>query len=234
MSNRARRRNSSSSIRSRAGSIHNPLEIWSTQAGVAAEAVTRAGVSGASIAAIGITNQRETTVVWDRETGQPVYNAIVWQDRRTADFCDQLKAHDSKKKYGRKPACRSTRIFRRPRFAGSRQRRRRARKKARQGRLAFGTVDSWLVWNFTKRSLHITDVTNASRTMLFNIHTLQWDDELAGCARYSAQHVARCAAVVGSVWTDADHAVRIGHSARRIAGDQHAALFGRCARARAW
>jgi glycerol kinase len=185
---------------------HDPQEIWSTQAGVAAEAVTRAGLNGASIAAIGITNQRETTIVWDRETGQPIYNAIVWQDRRTADFCDQLKAQGLQEK-----------IL--DNVEG-------AREKAKQGRLAFGTVDSWLVWNFTKHGLHITDVTNASRTMLFNIHTLQWDDELLDALdipRSMLPEVRASSDVYGPTKTTV-FASKIPLAG--IAGDQHAALFG--------
>ena len=157
---------------------HDPQEIWSTQAGVAAEAVTRAGLNGASIAAIGITNQRETTIVWDRETGQPIYNAIVWQDRRTADFCDQLKAQGLEEKVRAKTGLPIDSYFSATKIRWILDNVEGAREKAKQGRLAFGTVDSWLVWNFTKHGLHITDVTNASRTMLFNIHTLKWDDEL--------------------------------------------------------
>src|SRR5712672_429180 len=122
---------------------HDPGEIWASQIGVAVEALGRAQVRPKELAAIGITNQRETTIVWDRETGEPVYNAIVWQDRRTADYCERLKAQG----------------------AG-------AQARADAGRLAFGTVDSWLVWKLTGGARHITDVSNASRTMLFNIHTL--------------------------------------------------------------
>ncbi len=157
---------------------HDPQEIWSTQAGVAAEAVTRAGLNGASIASIGITNQRETTIVWDRETGHPIYNAIVWQDRRTADFCDQLKAQGLEEKVRAKTGLPVDSYFSATKIRWILDNVEGAREKAKNGRLAFGTVDSWLVWNFTKHSMHITDVTNASRTMLFNIHTLEWDGEL--------------------------------------------------------
>ncbi len=178
MSCRPRKKNSSRSIRSPGWVEHDPQEIWSTQAGVAAEAVTRAGMNGASIAAIGITNQRETTIVWDRETGQPIYNAIVWQDRRTADFCDQLKEQGLEEKVRAKTGLPIDSYFSATKIRWILDNVEGAREKAKQGRLAFGTVDSWLVWNFTKGGLHVTDVTNASRTMLFNIHTLQWDDEL--------------------------------------------------------
>jgi glycerol kinase len=205
---------------------HDPHEIWSTQAGVAAEAVTRAGVGGSAIAAIGITNQRETTIVWDRDTGQPVYNAIVWQDRRTADFCDQLKAQRLEETVRAKTGLPIDSYFSATKIRWILDNVEGAREKARQGRLAFGTVDSWLVWNFTKRSLHITDVTNASRTMLFNIHTLQWDDELLAALdipRSMLPEVRPSSEVYGRAQTTvfASNIPLAG-----IAGDQHAALFG--------
>ena len=158
---------------------HDPGEIWASQIGVAVEALGRAQVRPRDIAAIGITNQRETTIVWDRETGEPVYNAIVWQDRRTAEFCDRLKAdgHEAIVQPEDRPAS-STPIFPAARSLDARQRAGRARTRAEAGKLAFGTVDSWLVWKLTGGATHVTDVSNASRTMLFNIHTLEWDDEL--------------------------------------------------------
>jgi len=205
---------------------HDPQEIWSTQAGVAAEAVTRAGLNGASIAAIGITNQRETTIVWDRETGQPIYNAIVWQDRRTADFCDQLKAQGLQEKVRAKTGLPIDSYFSATKIRWILDNVEGAREKAKQGRLAFGTVDSWLVWNFTKHGLHITDVTNASRTMLFNIHTLQWDDELLDALdipRSMLPEVRASSDVYGPTKTTV-FASKIPLAG--IAGDQHAALFG--------
>jgi glycerol kinase len=205
---------------------HDPLEIWSTQAGVAAEAVTRAGLNGTSIAAIGITNQRETTIVWDRETGQPIHNAIVWQDRRTADFCDQLKAQGLEEKVRAKTGLPIDSYFSATKIRWILDNVEGAREKAKQGRLAFGTVDSWLVWNFTKHSLHITDVTNASRTMLFNIHTLQWDDELLDALdipRSMLPEVRASSDVYGPTKTTV-FASKIPLAG--IAGDQHAALFG--------
>ncbi|MFX1735925.1 glycerol kinase GlpK [Paraburkholderia sp. A1RI_3L] len=205
---------------------HDPQEIWSTQAGVAAEAVTRAGLNGTSIAGIGITNQRETTIVWDRETGHPIYNAIVWQDRRTADFCDQLKAQGLEEKVRAKTGLPIDAYFSATKIRWILDNVEGAREKARQGRLAFGTVDSWLVWNFTKHSLHITDVTNASRTMLFNIHTLKWDDELLEALdipRSMLPEVRPSSEVYGpTVTTVFASKIPIGG----IAGDQHAALFG--------
>jgi len=205
---------------------HDPQEIWSTQAGVAAEAVTRAGLNGASIAAIGITNQRETTIVWDRETGQPIYNAIVWQDRRTADFCDQLKAQGLEEKVRAKTGLPIDSYFSATKIRWILDNVEGAREKAKQGRLAFGTVDSWLVWNFTKHGLHITDVTNASRTMLFNIHTLKWDDELLDALdipRSMLPEVRASSEVYGPTKTTV-FASKIPLAG--IAGDQHAALFG--------
>src|SRR4051812_46567240 len=205
---------------------HDPQEIWSTQAGVAAEAVTRAGLNGTSIAAIGITNQRETTIVWDRETGHPVYNAIVWQDRRTAGFCDELKAQGLEPTVRAKTGLPIDSYFSATKIRWILDNVEGAREKAQQGRLAFGTVDSWLVWNFTKGGLHITDVTNASRTMLFNIHTLKWDDELLDALdipRSMLPQVRPSSEVYGPIKTTvfASNIPLAG-----IAGDQHAALFG--------
>jgi glycerol kinase len=205
---------------------HDPQEIWSTQAGVAAEAVTHAGLNGTSIAAIGITNQRETTIVWDRETGHPIYNAIVWQDRRTADFCDELKAQGLEEKVRAKTGLPIDSYFSATKIRWILDNVEGAREKARHGRLAFGTVDSWLVWNFTKHGLHVTDVTNASRTMLFNIHTLQWDDELLQALdipRSMLPEVRPSSEVYGPTKTTV-FASKIPLAG--IAGDQHAALFG--------
>ncbi|AUT61027.1 glycerol kinase GlpK [Paraburkholderia terrae] len=205
---------------------HDPQEIWATQAGVAAEAVTHAGLNGTSIAAIGITNQRETTIVWDRETGHPIYNAIVWQDRRTADFCDQLKAQGLEQTFRAKTGLPIDSYFSATKIRWILDNVDGAREKARQGKLAFGTVDSWLVWNFTKHELHITDVTNASRTMLFNIHTLQWDDELLDALdipRSLLPEVRPSSEVYGPTKTTV-FASKIPLAG--IAGDQHAALFG--------
>src|SRR6201986_402259 len=157
---------------------HDPNEIWSTQAGVAAEATVKMGINGTNIKAIGITNQRETTIVWDKNTGEPVYNAIVWQDRRTAAFCDELKNK------GLADLVRSkTGLVIDAYFSGSKVRWildnvPGARTKAEAGELAFVTVDSWLVWKFTRGRIHATGVTNACRTMVVNIRTLEWDQEL--------------------------------------------------------
>lgn len=205
---------------------HDPQEIWSTQAGVAAEAVTRVGLNGTAIAAIGITNQRETTIVWDRETGHPIHNAIVWQDRRTADFCDKLKAQGLSEKVRAKTGLPIDSYFSATKIRWLLDNVEGAREKARQGKLAFGTVDSWLVWNFTKHELHVTDVTNASRTMLFNIHTLDWDDELLDALeipRSMLPQVRASSEIYGPTKTTV-FASKIPLAG--IAGDQQAALFG--------
>ncbi len=205
---------------------HDPQEIWSTQAGVAAEAVTRAGVNGTAIAAIGITNQRETTIVWDRDTGQPIYNAIVWQDRRTAGLCDQLKAQGLEEKVRAKTGLPIDAYFSATKIRWILDNVDGAREKAKQGKLAFGTVDSWLVWNFTKQAQHITDVTNASRTMLFNIHTMQWDNDLLEALdipRSMLPEVHASSEIYGNTVTTV-FASKIPLAG--IAGDQQAALFG--------
>jgi glycerol kinase len=205
---------------------HDPREIWSTQAGVAVQAVTRAGLSGASIAAIGITNQRETTIVWDRDTGEPIYNAIVWQDRRTAAMCEALKAQGLEEKVRAKTGLPIDAYFSATKIRWILEHVEGASDKARRGKLAFGTVDSWLVWNFTKHALHVTDVTNASRTMLFNIHTLQWDNELLEALdipRSMLPEVRGSSEIYGATVTTV-FASKIPLAG--IAGDQHAALFG--------
>ena len=203
---------------------HNPKEIWSSEAAVIAEAITKIGINGKDIAGIGITNQRETTIVWDAETGEPVYNAIVWQDRRTSEFCDTLrdKADFIREKTG---------LIIDAYFSGTKIRWildnvPGAREKAEAGKLRFGTVDSWLVWQLTRGEVHVTDVSNASRTMLFNIHTLEWDQELLdllGIPRSMMPSVRSSSEVYGHTKTTIfAHAVPIGG----IAGDQQAALFG--------
>ncbi|MEO6837322.1 MAG: FGGY family carbohydrate kinase, partial [Ginsengibacter sp.] len=150
---------------------HDPNEIWSSQIGVAAEAVSRVGLTSNDIAAIGITNQRETTVVWEKETGKPIYNAIVWQDRRTADFCDQLKKQNLGETIREKTGLVIDAYFSATKINWILKNVEGAKEKAEKGKLAFGTIDSWLIWNLTKGKVHATDITNASRTMLFNINT---------------------------------------------------------------
>src|SRR6476620_2340945 len=156
---------------------HDPMEIWSTQVSVATEALVKSGITPKDIAALGITNQRETTVVWDRKTGKPIHNAIVWQDRRTSAYCDQLKKEWSKT-IQEKTGLVIDAYFSATKIKWILDNVPDARKKAEAGLLAFGTVDSWLIWNLTAGAVHATDVTNASRTMLFNIHSLAWDEEL--------------------------------------------------------
>jgi glycerol kinase len=204
---------------------HEPEEIWSTQAGVALEAITKAGVRSDDIAAIGITNQRETTILWNKKTGKPVYNAIVWQDRRTSDFCDQLKKDGMSSTILGKTGLISDAYFSATKVRWILDNVKGARKLAEEGDLAFGTVDSWLVWNLTHGKLHITDVSNASRTMLFNIHSLKWDDDLLRIFNIpqSILPVVRSSSEV--------YGKTVGHFASEIpvsgiAGDQQSALFG--------
>ena len=157
---------------------HDPMEIWSSQAAVIAEAITKIGINGLDIAGIGITNQRETTIVWDAETGEPVYNAIVWQDRRTSEYCDSLKEKGLTDKIREKTGLIIDAYFSATKVRWILDNVKGAREKAEKGQLRFGTVDTWLIWMLTRGEKHVTDVSNASRTMLFNIHTLSWDEEL--------------------------------------------------------
>ena len=157
---------------------HDATEIWSTQAGVALEAITNAGADAADIDSIGITNQRETTVVWDRSTGQPIHHAIVWQDRRTAEHCARLRKEGLEKTIRQKTGLVLDAYFSGTKLAWLLKHVPGAKRKAEQGKLAFGTVDSWLIWNLTGGRKHVTDPSNASRTMLFNIKTGTWDKEL--------------------------------------------------------
>ena len=157
---------------------HDAEEIWSTQYGTMAEAVAKAGITMKQIAGIGITNQRETTVVWERSTGKPIYHAIVWQDRRTASYCDELKAAGHANMIQEKTGLVIDAYFSATKLKWILDNVSGARAKAENGDLAFGTIDSWLVWKLSGGNIHVTDVSNASRTMLLNIHTCQWDDEL--------------------------------------------------------
>jgi glycerol kinase len=203
---------------------HDALEIWATQLKVARQALRRAGLTAKNIAAIGITNQRETTLVWDRATGKPVGNAIVWQDRRTAPACDRLKARGLAPLIRRKTGLVVDAYFSATKLQWILNRTPGARKRAQAGELAFGTVDSWLVWNLTRGRRHVTDASNASRTMLFNIHTGAWDDDLLrlfGVPRAMLPEVRSSSEVYGE--TDLlGGAIPIAG----IAGDQQAALFG--------
>ena len=205
---------------------HNPQEIWASQATTMTEALTNVNAKGSDIVAIGITNQRETTIVWDAETGEPVYNAIVWQDRRTADYCDELRERGLTDKIRSK-----TGLILDPYFSGTKVRWilenvPGAREKAAAGKLRFGTVDSWLVWNLTGGRHHVTDVSNASRTLLFNIHTLEWDDEmleLFDIPKSMLPEVKSSSEIYG--YTHA-RIFSFDVPIAGIAGDQQAALFG--------
>ena len=205
---------------------HDPKEIWSSEAAVIAEAISAIGVTGKDIAGIGITNQRETTIVWDAETGEPVYNAIVWQDRRTSEYCDSLKAQGLTDMIREKTGLIVDAYFSGTKIRWILENVPGAREKAEQGKLRFGTVDTWLIWNLTRGEVHVTDVSNASRTMLFNIKTLEWDKELLellGVPESMMPSVRSSSEVYGHTTTTLfAHKVPIAG----IAGDQQAALFG--------
>ena len=206
---------------------HDPMEIWGSQSGVMNELLAKTGVASDQVAAIGITNQRETTIVWDKNTGKPVYNAIVWQCRRTADICEKLKA-DGLDEYVRE----STGLLLDAYFSGTKVKWildnvEGARDRAKRGELLFGTVDTWLIWQLTEREVHVTDYTNASRTLLYNIHTLDWDDKIL-----EALDIPRCmlpeVKPSSCVYGHAHLSGRGGSDIpiAGIAGDQQAALFG--------
>ncbi len=205
---------------------HDPNEIWSTQIGVAAEAITKAGLTIQQIAAIGITNQRETTVIWDRNSGQPIYNAIVWQDRRTADFCDKLKKDGKDDLIQQKTGLIIDAYFSATKAKWILDNVDGAREKASKGELCFGTIDTWLIWKLTNGQIHATDVTNASRTMLCNIHTLQWDGELQDIFDIPGNMLPqiRSSSEVYGHTQNVLTATNIPIAG--IAGDQQAALFG--------
>ena len=205
---------------------HDPRQIWSSQLDVARAALAKAGIKAGDVAGIGVTNQRETTVIWDRRTGEPIHNAIVWQDRRTARFCDDLKRAGHGEWIARK-----TGLVVDAYFSGSKIRWLLdhvpgARDRAQRGELAFGTIDTWLLWNLTGGALHVTDPGNASRTMLFNLHTGSWDDELLrllAVPRELLPEVRSSSEVYGETASGVfDAPIRVGG----IAGDQQAALFG--------
>ena len=205
---------------------HDAEEIWSTQYGTMAEALAKANITMKQIAGIGITNQRETTVVWERKTGRPVYNAIVWQDRRTAAYCDELKAANHAKTIQEKTGLIIDAYFSATKLKWILDNVSGARKKAENGELAFGTIDTWLTWKLSGGELHVTDVSNASRTMLFNIHNCKWDEELLELFTIPKSLLAEVKAsskiygVTGSTVPDS----RIPIAG--ITGDQQAALFG--------
>lgn len=204
---------------------HDPEVIWSSQFGVMAEAIARAQISATDLAAIGITNQRETTIVWNRKTQQPIYNAIVWQDRRTAQFIDRLKAQGLSDLFQRKTGLVLDAYFSASKLVWILENVEGARELANRGELAFGTVDSWLIYKLTQGKVHATDVSNASRTLLFNIHTLDWDDEILkilDIPHALLPEVKSSSEIYGeaSSWLQAEVAIA------GVAGDQQAATFG--------
>ena len=205
---------------------HNPNEIWSSQASVIAEAISAIDINGLDIAGIGITNQRETTIVWDIDTEEPIYNAIVWQDRRTAEYCDKLKAQGLTDKIHEKTGLIVDAYFSGTKIKWILDNVPGARKRAEMGKLRFGNVDAWLVWRLTRGEVHVTDVTNASRTMLFNIHDLKWDEDLLKLLDIPLSmmpEVKSSSEIYGHTKTTIfAHEVPISG----IAGDQQAALFG--------
>ncbi|TVQ06807.1 MAG: glycerol kinase [Bacteroidetes bacterium] len=205
---------------------HDPNEIWSSQVSVAAEAMSKMGINGTYVAGIGITNQRETTIVWDKRTGEPVYNAIVWQDRRTSGYCDELKNKGMAETIREKTGLVIDAYFSGTKIKWILDNVEGAREKANRGELAFGTVDSWLVWKLTQGRTHITDVTNASRTMLYNIKKLDWDDDMLKLMDIPKTMMPQ----VKSSSEVYDHTNTTFFASKvpiaGIAGDQQAALFG--------
>ena len=206
---------------------HNPMEIWATQYGVLQEVIAKTNITQEDVAAIGITNQRETTIIWDKNTGEPIYNAIVWQCRRTAPICDSLE-EKGMKDYIKE----STGLILDAYFSGTKikwilDNVEGAREKAEKGELLFGTVDTWLVWKLTNGRVHITDYTNASRTMLFNINTLQWDEKILkelNIPKSILPEVKNSSEIYGYTNLGGKGGVRVPIAG--IAGDQQAALFG--------
>ena len=204
---------------------HDDKEIWASQVAVLTEVLARSGLDAADIAAIGITNQRETTLVWDRQTGEPIHNAIVWQDRRTARYCDQIRDEHGARIHERTGLVLDA-YFSATKLKWLLDNVEGARARAERGELCFGTIDTWLIWNFTRGKVHVTDPSNASRTMLYNIHTQDWDDELLalfGVPRSMLPEVRSSSEVYGETSTRyTECTIPIAG----IAGDQQAALFG--------
>ncbi|BDU51394.1 glycerol kinase GlpK [Haliovirga abyssi] len=207
---------------------HNPMEIWATQKSVMVEAIEKAGISAEEIASIGITNQRETTVVWDKNTGKPIYNAIVWQCRRTASIVEELKERDGVEEYIRE----NTGLVLDAYFSGTKikwilDNVEGARAKAENGELLFGTIDTWLIWNLTNGKVHVTDYSNASRTLIYNIKELKWDEKMLkelNIPKSMLPEVKQSSEIYGYANLGGSGGVRIPIAG--IAGDQQAALFG--------
>ncbi len=205
---------------------HDPMEIWATQLGVTQEAMAKIGATAQDISAIGITNQRETTVVWNKHTGVPVYNAIVWQCRRTADTCDELKAEGFDKVVQAKTGLILDAYFSGTKVKWILDNVDGAREEAEKGNLLFGTIDTWLIWKLTKGTVHVTDYSNASRTMLYNIHELKWDDEILDTLNIPKSMLAEVKPS-SCVYGYTDPSIFGSQIALAgAAGDQQAALFG--------
>lgn len=205
---------------------HNPLTIWKTQLNVILNLLKKQNVLPGQIDGIGITNQRETTIIWNRETGEPIYNAIVWQDRRTAGMCDELKRRDTDDLFSKKTGLVIDAYFSATKIKWILDNTKSAHKLAKAGKLAFGTIDTWLIWKLTGGKIHITDVTNASRTMLFNIHTLKWDEELLALLNIPKE-ILPTVKSSSEIYGKTDSCL-LGTEIpiSGIAGDQQAALFG--------
>lgn len=205
---------------------HDPLEIWSTQSSVLAESMAKGGIKAKNIAAIGITNQRETTIIWDRKTGKTIYNAIVWQDRRTSAYVDSLKAEGKEEMVSSKTGLVLDAYFSATKIKWLLDNVEGARERAENGELAFGTVDTWLVWNLTQKQVHVTDVSNASRTMLFNIFEKKWDNELLALFDIPPSLLPEVKSSSEVYGHTSEHLFPVAIPIAGIAGDQQAALFG--------
>jgi glycerol kinase len=205
---------------------HDPLEIWETQKKSIKDCIRKCKIEISDIAAIGITNQRETTVIWDKKSGKPVYNAIVWQDRRTAEICNALLKKNLSEKFVEKTGLVIDSYFSGTKIKWILDSNPQLRKRAEKGELAFGTIDTWLIWKMTNGKLHVTDVTNASRTLLFNITTLKWDDELLNVLNIPKNILPKVVSSSEIIGDTSKDLFGIAIPISGIAGDQHAALFG--------
>lgn len=205
---------------------HDPIEIWETQLSVALEVINKAEITVNQIAGIGITNQRETTVVWNRTTGKPIYNAIVWQDRRTNNICSELILEEHEQSFTDKTGLIIDSYFSGTKINWILKHIDGAKDLAQKGELIFGTIDSWLIWKLTNGKSHITDVSNASRTLLFNIHTLEWDQELLNILEIPYTMLPSITESSGELATTANDVFGVSIPITGIAGDQQAALFG--------
>lgn len=205
---------------------HDPIELWETQLIVAKEAIEKAGIQPSQIAGIGITNQRETTVIWNRNTGKPIYNAIVWQDRRTSKYCDELKENNHEKTFSQKTGLLIDAYFSGTKINWILNNVKGASDLAKKELLAFGTIDSWLIWNLTNGRSHITDVSNASRTLLFNIQSLEWDTELLDILEIPSSILPQVTESSGNLAITDEGVMGASIPIAGIVGDQQSALFG--------